>query len=77
VIQNRSLWKEKSELMLPGHDGRSNIVYDEAGTVHCYDKSKTRRGETSDPPVRHRMAFIGHEPSRGTLKYRCPAMHEG
>jgi hypothetical protein len=23
------------------------------------------------------MAFIGREPSRGTLKYRCPAMHEG
>ena len=63
--------------MLPGHDGRSNIVYDEAGTVYCYDKSKTRRGETSEPPVRHRMAFIGHEPRRGTLKYRCPAMHEG
>jgi hypothetical protein len=70
VIQNRSLWKDESERMLPGHDGRSNVVYDEAGTVHCYDKA-------SDPPVRHRMAFIGHEPSRGTLKYRCPAMHEG
>ncbi len=27
-------------------------------------------------PVRHRMAYIGHEPSRGTLKYRCPARHE-
>jgi hypothetical protein len=23
------------------------------------------------------MAYIGHEPARGTLKYRCPAMHEG
>ena len=77
VIQNRSLWKEEPERMLPGHDGRSNIVYDEAGTVYCHDKSKTRRGETSEPPVRHRMAFIGHEPRRGTLKYRCPAMHEG
>ena len=30
----------------------------------------------SDPPVCHRMAYIGHEPSRGTLKYRCPAEHE-
>ena len=70
VIQNRSMWKDESERLLPGHDGRSNIVYDEAGTVHCYDK-------TSEPPVRRRMAFIGHEPSRGTLKYRCPAMHEG
>jgi hypothetical protein len=27
--------------------------------------------------VKQKMAFIGHEPERGTLKYRCPAMHEG
>ena len=70
VVQNRSLWKEDFERMLPGHDGNSNMVYDEAGTVYCYDK-------TRDPPVRHRMAYIGHEASRGTLKYRCPAMHQG
>ena len=70
VIENRSMWKEDFERMLPGHDGRSNVVYDESGTVYCYDKQ-------SDPPVRHRMAYIGCEPDRGTLKYRCPAMHEG
>ena len=70
LIQNRSLWKSESERMLPGHDGSSNIVYDEAGTLFCYDK-------VSDPPVRHQMAYIGHEPQRGTLKYRCPAQHEG
>jgi len=70
VIQNRSLWKGEHERMLPGHDGRSNVVYDEAGTLHCYDRVST-------PMVRHRMAYIGHEPSRGTLKYRCPALHEG
>jgi len=70
VVQNRSLWKENFERMLPGHDGNSNVVYDEAGTVYCYDK-------VSKIPVRRRMAYIGHEPSRGTLKYRCPAMHEG
>jgi hypothetical protein len=23
------------------------------------------------------MAYIGHEPDRGTIKYRCPARHEG
>lgn len=69
VIENRALWKDEMERMLPGHDGRSNIVYDEAGTVYCYDK-------TSDPPVRHRMAYIGHEPARHTIKYRCPARHE-
>jgi len=70
LIQNRSLWKEEHEKMLPGHDGNSNIVYDESGTLHCYDR-------TSRPMVRHRMSYIGHEPSRQTLKYRCPARHEG
>ena len=70
VIQNRSLWKEDPERMLPGHDGNSNIVYDEAGTVYCYDRE-------SQPMVRHKMAYIGYEPERETIKYRCPAMHEG
>lgn len=70
IIENRSLWKDELERLLPGATGRSNIVYDESGTLYCYDKE-------SDPPVRHRMAYIGHEPSRGTLKYRCPAMHQG
>lgn len=70
VIQNRSLWKEEHERMLPGHDGNSNIVYDEAGTVYCYDRE-------SQPMVRHKMSYIGHEPQRQTIKYRCPAMHEG
>jgi hypothetical protein len=70
VIQNRSLWKDEQEQMLPGHDGNSNIVYDEAGTLYCYDRK-------SKPMVRHPMAYIGHEPTRGTLKYRCPSKHEG
>jgi len=70
LIENRALWKGESERMLPGHDGRSNVVYDEAGTVYCYDK-------ISEPPVRHKMYYAGHEPKRGTLKYRCPAMRHG
>jgi Transposase DDE domain/Transposase domain (DUF772) len=70
LIRNRCLWKDDFERMLPGHDGTSNVVYDEAGTLYCYDKR-------SNPPVRRRMAYIGHEPARGTLKYRCPAMHAG
>lgn len=70
LIENRRLWTDQTEMMLPGHDGNSNMVYDEAGTVYCYDK-------VSDPPVRHKMSYIGHEPARGTLKYRCPAKHEG
>ena len=56
--------------MLPGHDGTSNIVYDEAGTLYCYDR-------VSKPMIRRPMAYIGHEASRGTLKYRCPAKHDG
>lgn len=70
VIQNRSLWKEEPERLLPGHNGSSNVVYDEAGTLYCYDK-------VSNPPARHKMYYAGHESSRGTLKYRCPAMAQG
>jgi len=70
VIHNRRLWKQETERMLPGHDGRSNVVYDEAGTVYCYN-------QVSHPPVKQKMAYIGHEDRRGTLKYRCPARHEG
>lgn len=70
IIQIRSLWKDDHERMLPGHDGNSNVVYHEDGSVHCYDR-------TSQPMVKHQMAYIGHEPARGTLKYRCPAKHEG
>jgi len=68
VVKMRSLWKGEAERMLPGHDGNSNIVHDEAGTIYCYDK-------VSDPPIRRKMAYIGHEATRGTLKYRCPACH--
>src|SRR5262249_22521789 len=69
LIQNRALWKTEPERMLPGHTGRSNVVYDETGTIYCYDKVST-------PMVRRRMAYLGHEAKRGTLKYRCPARHE-
>ena len=69
VIENRSLWKEEFERMLPDHDGTSHVVYDEAGTVYCYDT-------VSKVPRRRAMSYIGHEAKRGTLKYRCPARHE-
>jgi hypothetical protein len=70
LIEIRGLWKEEPLRLLPGHDGNSNLVYDEKGTLHCYDR-------TSDPIVLHQMAYNGYEASRGTLKYRCPARHEG
>lgn len=69
LIENRALWRNQTEEMLPGHDGNSNVVYDEAGTLYCYDKVST-------VPAKHKMAYIGYEKSRGTLKYRCPARHE-
>src|SRR5262245_57629184 len=70
LIEMRDLWQTDPERMLPGHDGTSNVVYKEDGTIYCYDN-------VSEPPVRHPMAYIGHEPARGTVKYRCPARHEG
>lgn len=70
VIQMRHLWKDEHERLVPGQEPNPNLVYDEAGTVYCYDME-------SVPSVRHKMAYIGHEPRRGTLKYRCPARHEG
>lgn len=70
VIQQRELWQGEPERLLPGFEsGAPRVVYDEAGTVYCYD-------QVSQPPVRHPLAYIGHEPSRGTIKYRCPSLHE-
>lgn len=69
VIQNRALWKEETERVLGGRIPL-HIVHDEAGTVYCYDR-------ISNPPVRHAMSYIGYEPDRDTIKYRCPARHEG
>jgi hypothetical protein len=65
VIQVRQLWKEEKERSL--RVGLP-VVYDEAGTVYCYDT-------VSDPPVKQKMACIGYEKGRETIKYRCPAMH--
>jgi Transposase DDE domain/Transposase domain (DUF772) len=69
LIQNRTFKVEEEEKVLAGRTPL-NIVYDQAGTIYCYDQH-------SEPPVRHRMSYIGHEAERGTLKYRCPARHEG
>jgi hypothetical protein len=70
VVQNRALWKTEPERVLPGRRYPLNLIYDESGTIHCYDT-------VSEPPVRHRMAYVGYEKDRGTVKYRCPARHEG
>ncbi len=70
VIQIRSLWRNQTEQLVPGQEHRGNIVHDEAGTVYCVNT-------VSQPPIKHQMSYIGNEPDRGTIKYRCPAMHEG
>jgi hypothetical protein len=69
VIRNRNFELEEPEKVLGGSTPL-NIVYDQAGSVYCYDR-------VSPEPVRHPMAYIGREPQRGTLKYRCPARHGG
>jgi hypothetical protein len=70
LIQNRSLWKEELERPLPGDRYPLHLVHDEAGTVYCYDT-------VSETPVRHRMAYVGYEAERDSVRYRCPALHEG
>jgi len=72
LIHQRAMWKEEPERPIPGPPGRYplNVLHDEAGTIYCYD-------QTSNPPVRHRMSYLGYESDRETLKYRCPARHEG
>jgi hypothetical protein len=70
LIHNRALWKEEPERPLPGGRWPLQLVHDEAGTVFCYDT-------VSDPPVKHKMAYVGYEEDRGTVRYRCPARHEG
>ena len=69
IIQNRTFKLDEPEKVLGGRTPL-HIVFDQAGTVFCYD-------QVSATPVRHPMAYIGHEPERGTLKYRCPARHQG
>jgi hypothetical protein len=70
LIHVRAQWQDEPERPLPGGRYPLQLVHDEAGTVCCYDT-------VSDPPARHKMAYVGYEKDRQTLKYRCPARHEG
>lgn len=71
LIQNRAMWPADGEQeKVIGGRVPLHVVYDEAGTVYCYDT-------VSKVPVRRAMRYAGHEKSRGTLKYRCPAVVEG
>jgi hypothetical protein len=71
VIKTRSLWEDSKPRYLEGNRNRPvPILYDEAGTIFCVDT-------ISPASIIHPMAYVGHEDSRGTLKYRCPAYHQG
>ncbi len=70
LIQNRACWpKDGEQEKVIGGRVPLHVVHDEAGTVYCYDT-------VSKEPVRRAMSYAGHEKSRGTLKYRCPAKVE-
>jgi len=71
LIHNRACWpKDGEQEKVIGGRVPLHVVHDEAGTVYCYDT-------LSPVPVRRAMSYAGHEKSRGTLKYRCPAKVEG
>src|SRR5262249_49203900 len=71
LIQNRACWpKDGEQDKVIGGRVPLHVVHDEAGTVYCCDT-------VSQVPVRRAMSYAGHEKSRGTLKYRCPAVVEG
>jgi hypothetical protein len=71
LIQNRACWpKDGEQEKVIGGRVPLHVVHDESGTVYCYDTVST-------VPVRRAMSYAGHEKSRGTLKYRCPAQVEG
>lgn len=70
LIQNRALWKEDQERPLPGGRYPLHLVHDEAGTVYCYNL-------VPDPPVKQQMAYVGYDRERDTVKWRCPARHQG
>jgi hypothetical protein len=70
VIHNRNCWpKDGEQEKVIGGRIPLHVVHDEAGTIYCYD--------TSTPPLRRAMSYMGHEKDRETLKYRCPAHVEG
>jgi hypothetical protein len=71
LIRNRACWpKDGEQEKVIGGRVPLHVVHDEAGSVYCYDT-------VSKVPVRRAMSYAGHEKSRGTLKYRCPAVVEG
>ena len=59
----------QTEQMLPGHDGTSTSSTTRRARLHCYDC-------TSQPVVRHQMAYIGYE-SSGNAQVPLPGPARG
>jgi hypothetical protein len=66
VIAIRDMWKDGEETKRVS--GTRNVVYNYKGEVFC---CCMKTGELRP------MAYGGFEKERGTLKYRCPALHYG
>lgn len=69
LIDNRLLWKDGETTKYFEHKSLDRIVYDEKGTVFCVHPSTTDARKEELTP----LVFYGFEPTRQTLKYRCPA----
>ena len=65
AIPARELWHNSQTRLV---DGQRQVAYNEGGEVFCHCPKSAEA---------HRMAFAGLEAQRGTLKYRCPAIHKG
>ncbi len=63
VIQNRSLWKKTTNACPLDLMAIRNIVYDEAGTVYCYDRQEPAHGTPRDVLHRSRTATPDHQVS--------------
>ena len=66
IIDIRNLWKDGEDTKLC--NCYWNVVYNYKGKVFCICPESGNQKE---------MAYAGFEKERGTLKYRCPAIHYG
>lgn len=70
VIDIRNMWKDddKTKILNENHHQFKNLTYDYKGTIFCHCPMT---GEV------RKMAYMGFEKDRETLKYMCPAIRYG
>lgn len=68
IIDIRNMWRDGEKTRQLKTKNIKNVTYDYKGTVfcHCPTTAEIRR-----------MAYGGFEKKRETLKYLCPALHDG